>query len=290
MNFLLLGNTGQLGAELQEVLPQLGNLIALDYPEINMADADSIRAVFREYSPDMILNATAYTAVDRAERELELAELVNTRGAGILAEEALKNNALLIHYSTDYVFDGKKGAPYTEKDQTNPLSVYGSSKLRGEEAIQQVGGNYLIFRTSWVYSIKNESGFVKKALQWSRQHETLRVVDDQISNPTWARMLAEITVEVLKKGKEHIKDRKGLYHLAGTGFTSRLDWTRQILSLDPHKEEQKTREILAAKSADFPTPAQRPTFSALNCDLFQESFQIDIPHWEDSLKLAMAEL
>ena len=238
MNLLLLGNTGQLGSELNLLLPSLGNLTALDYPQIDMADDEGIRACVREFAPNLIINATAYTAVDRAEREPELAGLINARGVGILAEEALKNDALLIHYSTDYVFDGKKGTPYTEKDKTNPLSVYGSSKLHGEEAIQKIDGNYLIFRTSWVYSLGNESGFVKKALQWSRQYETLRIVNDQISNPTWARILAEITIEVLKKGEEHIKERKGLYHLAGTGFTSRFDWARQILDLDPNKEEQ----------------------------------------------------
>ncbi len=200
MKILLLGSTGQLGSELDLLLPTLGEVIALDYPQIDLADEEGMRVRVREIAPNLIVNATAYTAVDRAERDSELAERINARGAGLLAEEALKNDALLIHYSTDYVFDGKKGVPYTEKDQTNPLSVYGSSKLHGEEEIQQVNGQYLIFRTSWVYSLRNESGFVKKALQWSRQHETLKIVDDQISNPTWARMLAETTIQVLEKG------------------------------------------------------------------------------------------
>ena len=287
MKILLLGNTGQLGSELAERLPQLGDLTALDYPQIDMADADEIRAVVDAVSPNLIVNATAYTAVDEAEREFELAEAINARGVAILAEESRKKNALLVHYSTDYVFDGRKGSPYLENDPVNPLSVYGRSKLHGEEAIKNEDGNYLIFRTSWVYSLRNQSGFVQKALAWSRQHETLRIVDDQISNPTWATMLAEVTLQVLEKGADYIEERKGLYHLAGAGFCSRFEWAKEILALDPKKNEQKTREILPAKSADFPTPAQRPTFSALNVDFFQETFGIKIPNWRESLQRAI---
>ena len=289
MKILLLGNTGQLGSELLELLPQHGELVALDYPQVDMASADNIRAVLREVAPDVIFNATAYTAVDQAEKEIELAEAINATGVALLAKEAHQRNALLIHYSTDYVFDGEKGMPYVENDSTNPLSVYGRSKLHGEEAIQAEDGNYLIFRTSWVYSLRNQSGFVQKALQWSRQHETLRIVDDQISNPTWAKMLAETSVAILAKDADYIEERKGLYHLAGSGFCSRLDWTKEILALDPKKHEQKTKELLPAKSTDFPTPAQRPTFSALNADLFQKTFDITIPDWRESLQLAMTD-
>ena len=289
MKILLLGNIGQLGSELLELLPQHGELVALDYPQVDMASADNIRAVLHEVNPDVIFNATAYTAVDQAEKEAELVEAINAAGVALLAKEAYQRNALLIHYSTDYVFDGKKGSPYIENDLTNPLSVYGQSKLHGEEIIQAEDGNYLIFRTSWVYSLRNQSGFVQKALQWSRQHETLRIVDDQISNPTWAKMLAETSVAALAKGIDYIEERKGLYHLAGSGFCSRLEWTKEILALDPKKDEQKTKEILPAKSADFPTPAQRPTFSALNSSLFQKTFDINIPDWRESLQLAMTD-
>jgi len=288
MKILLLGKTGQLGSELGEILPRFGKCVALDYPEVDMADAESIRAVLRKYTPDVIFNATAYTAVDRAESEIELAEAINGRGPGILAEEAQKRNALLFHYSTDYVFDGEKGAPYIERDLPNPLSIYGRSKLHGEKAVAGVDGNYLIFRTSWVYSLQSDSGFVKKALGWSRHHETLKIVDDQISNPTWARMLAEMTVQVLEKGIDYIRERKGLYHLAGAGFASRHEWVKTILALDPNKNEQITTKILPVKSDAFPLPAQRPTFSALNCDLFQEIFQLEIPEWQESLQKAMA--
>ncbi len=289
MKILLLGNTGQLGSELNELLPQFGDLTALDYPQMDMADEDGLRALLREISPNLIVNATAYTAVDEAERDVELAEAINVRGVQHLAEYARKKDALLIYYSTDYVFDGEKGSPYIESDSSNPLSVYGRSKLHGEEVIKAVDGNYLIFRTSWVYSLRNQSGFVQKALQWSRQHETLHIVDDQISNPTWAKMLAKLTVQVLEKGIDYAKERKGLYHLAGEGYCSRLEWAKEILALDPKKHEQKTHEILPAKSTDFPTPAQRPTFSALNCNLFEKTFEIEIPLWQESLRFAMQE-
>ncbi len=287
MKLLLLGNTGQLGSDLQEFLPRLGTLRGLDYPEIDMADVDSIRTVVRDAAPDVIINATAYTAVDRAEREPELALRINGQGPGFLAEEARRCNALLIHYSTDYVFNGKKDKPYLENDLTSPLGIYGQSKLEGEKAVQQVHANYLIFRTSWVYSLRNDSGFVKKVLQWSRQHETLRIVDDQISSPTWSRMLAEMTVKVLEKGTNYIQERQGLYHLAGAGYTSRYEWAKIILALDPNREEQTAHQILPAKSIDFPTPAQRPAFSAMDCSLFEETFEIEIPAWEESLREAM---
>jgi dTDP-4-dehydrorhamnose reductase len=287
MKILLLGNTGQLGWELERTLQPLGEVLALDYPAINMADEGSVSKAVQTYHPEMIVNATAYTAVDKAESEPELAEAINGTGPGILAEEARKLNAFLIHYSTDYVFDGKKGTPYIESDQINPLSVYGASKLKGEQVVRQVDGDYLIFRTSWVYSLRQESGFVKKALQWSRQQDVLRVVDDQVSNPTWARKLAEVTTDVLRQGQAYVRARSGLYHLAGKGFTSRYDWVKQILALDPNRNEQKIKEILRAKSADFPVTAERPIFSALNCDLFEEVFGITLSNWEDDLKSAI---
>ena len=288
MKILLLGNTGQLGSELNEILPKFGEVKAFDYPEVDMADEGRIREVFQDFSPDMVYNATAYTAVDRAESDIELAEAINGRGAGILADECVKANALLIHYSTDYVFDGEKGSAYLENDTPNPLSVYGSSKLHGDEEIAAVGGSYLIFRPSWVYSLRNESGFVKKVLGWARKHEKLSIVDDQISNPTWARMLAELSTEILHEGSPALKAKTGLYHLAGKNHVSRYGWAKEILALDPVKEEQIVKEILPAKSADFPVPAQRPTFSALDCSLFEKTFRLKIPAWQESLAAAFS--
>ena len=254
-----------------------------------MADAVSIRKTVQECRPEVIVNATAYTAVDKAESEPELAEAINGNGPCVLAEEARKLNAVLIHYSTDYVFDGKKGAPYIETDLPNPLNVYGVSKLHGERAIQQAGGAYLILRTSWVYSLR-QGGFVNKVLEWARQQDTLRMVTDQIGNPTWCRMLAEITAQVLARGDDHIREYSGLYHLAGSGFASRIDWAKWILELDPNKSEQTVKEIIPVLTSDFPTPALRPLFSALECTHFLATFGLQLPDWMKSLTYAMQDI
>ena len=178
MNLMLLGSTGQLGWELQRCLQPLGVVAAFDYPEIDMADAVGIRKKVQECHPDVIVNATAYTAVDKAESEPELVEVINGRGPGVLAEEARRLKAFLIHYSTDYVFDGMKNKLYVESDSPNPLNVYGATKLHGEQAVQQVGGDYLILRTSCVYSLR-QGGFVNKVLEWARQQDTLRMATVQ---------------------------------------------------------------------------------------------------------------
>jgi dTDP-4-dehydrorhamnose reductase len=291
MKILLLGNTGQLGWELHRTLQPLGEVVALDYPEVNMADATNIRNTVQEHRPDIIINATAYTAVDKAESEPDLAEAINGIGPGILAEETRKLNAILIHYSTDYVFDGKKGQPYVETDVPNPINVYGLTKLHGEQAIQQVDGVHLIIRTSWVYSLRRES-FVSKVMEWSRTQETLRIVDDQIGNPTWARMLAEATLQVIAQGRNdpvgYLFEKSGLYHLAGSGFANRLEWALAILKLDPKRHEQKAKKILPALTSDFPVPARRPSFSAIDCRKIKISFGLSIPLWEDSLRLALS--
>jgi len=290
MNILLLGNTGQLGWELQRTLQPLGIVTALDYPEVNMADRDSIRQTVYRFQPDLIVNATAYTAVDKAESEFQLAQAINGIGPGILAEEARKLNAILVHYSTDYVFDGKKGSPYLETDTPNPINVYGRSKLAGEQAVQVVNGAYLIFRTAWVYSLRRDS-FVTKVLQWARKNETLHVVDDQISNPTWARMLAEITSLLLARAGDTflpwLAERKGLYHLAGDGFASRFEWAKMIFKYDPLPREQVTKSLLPAATTDFPSPAQRPPFSAVDCTKFKSTFDLQLPPWEKTLAIAM---
>jgi dTDP-4-dehydrorhamnose reductase len=290
LHYLLIGNTGQLGWELERTLAPLGTVYAIDYPEINLTDQESVRKLVRHIRPQVIVNATAYTAVDRAESESALAMAVNAQGPALLMEEAKRLGAALIHYSTDYVFDGTKGAPYTETDSTSPLGVYGASKLAGEQAIQQIGGTYLILRTSWVYSLRRDS-FVTKVLGWARQQKTLKLVTDQVSNPTWARMLAEITAQLLAKGGKDIiswvRENSGLYHLAGSGYASRLEWGQAILHHDPNHQEQIVQELLPAKTSEFPTPARRPLFSALNCDRFTATFGLLLPSWEDALRLAM---
>ena len=291
MKILLLGNTGQLGWELNRTLITLGDLVTLDYPQIDMADTDQIRSIVRKYEPDLIVNTTAYTDVDKAESEPELAMAINGTGPGVLAEEANRLGGALIHYSTDYVFDGTKGEPYTEEDQPNPLNVYGETKLVGEQAVQSVGGAYLIFRTSWVYSLRRPC-FVTKVLEWARQHETLRIVDDQISSPTWARSLAEMTTFVLAQGNNNIVDfistHSGLYHLSAGGFCSRFQWAQAIMAHDLGNEYQMVKQLLPAKSKEFPTPAVRPTQSTLSCKKFENVFKVQPPNWRLVLDLALS--
>jgi len=290
MRILLLGKNGQLGWELHRCLAVLGTVTALDYPEIDLTTPDQISKLIRDVQPEVILNATAYTAVDRAETEPEIAQAVNSNAPGWLAEIAQTQPAALIHYSTDYVFDGTANRPYVETDPPHPLNEYGRSKLAGETAIQQIDGAYLILRTSWVYSLRRDS-FVTKVLGWSRKQRVLRVVADQISNPTWARMLAQSTAQVLMMGNRQIVDwigeRKGIYHLAGMGHTSRMDWARAILKYDPDPEDNLVEEIQPAVTDEFPTPARRPLFSALDCSRFSETFGFQLPAWEHALKLAM---
>lgn len=292
MRILLLGNTGQLGWELQRTMAPLGEVIALDYPQIDLTNDDSVVQIIRSIRPQLIVNATAYTAVDRAESEPEIAMAVNARAPGLLAEEALALGAALIHYSTDYVFDGRKGDAYLETDKPNPLGMYGQSKLAGEHAVEQIGGAYLTLRTSWVYSLRKEN-FVTKVLRWARQQRTLRVVTDQVSSPTWARMLAEISAQVIAMGGKDIVGwlgaRGGTYHLAGNGNASRMEWAQAILKNDPNREEQVTQEVLPAMTTEFPTPAQRPLYSALNCERFSNTFNLQLPEWEDALQMALQE-
>lgn len=321
LQILLIGNSGQLGWELERVLAPLGKVLAVDYPDVDLADEKSVRRTVRESGrPHVIVNAAAYTAVDRAESEKEQAIAVNEGGPGVLAEEANEIGAAFIHYSTDYVFDGAKGGPYVETDAPKPLGVYGESKLAGERAVERVGGAYLILRTAWVYSLRGDS-FVTKVLRWSREQPRLKIVDDQVSNPTWARALAEATARMLSKTGEgtikggnggtaptskgpastsqnrdtaHISDvyrwiaeRAGIYHLAGDGWASRLEWAGEILRLDPGAAGHLTRELLPAKTADFPTPAKRPLFSALDCGKFESTFGFRLPPWKDALRRAL---
>lgn len=268
----------------------LGELVALDYPQVDMADPDSIHSVVDQYKPNLIVNATAYTAVNKAESEPELAMAINGIGPGILAEEALRLKAGLIHYSTDFVFDGNKGEPYSEGDQPNPINVYGQTKLAGEQAVQEIGGAYMIFRTSWVYTLRQPC-FVTKVLQWAREHETMRIVDDQISSPTWARTLAEATAQVIAQGRKepigYLLEKSGLYHLTGGGSCTRFEWAKSILEMDPHKEEQVVTELIPVASDVFPTPAVRPHNSTLSNQKFSETFHLISGSYQKALSLML---
>lgn len=290
VRILLLGKIGQLGWELQRSLATVGEIISLDFPEIDLTEAEQLRPIIRKTKPQILINATAYTAVDKAESEPHIALAINNHAVGVMAEEAHGLGAAFIHYSTDYVFDGTKSSPYQEDDPTNPLGVYGQSKLAGELSIQAVGGSYLILRTSWVYSLRRVS-FVSKVLEWSRKQTTLRVVNDQVSNPTWCRMLAEITAQLLtmagKDSAAWLGERRGIYHLAGDGYASRYEWAQKILALDPLRSEQIVEELQPALTSDFTTPARRPLYSVLNCDRFTNTFGLKLPAWQDALRLAM---
>ncbi len=289
-HILLLGRFGQLGWELERTLAPIGEITALDFPEIDLMNLKDLDEIVHLTRPDVIINATAYTAVDQAEKNHGTAMAINAKAPKRLAELAQDFESALIHYSTDYVFDGDKGDPYIETDIPNPLSMYGKSKLAGEQAIEEIGGAYLIFRTSWVYSLRRDS-FVTKVLGWARKQTVLQVVSDQVSNPTWCRMLAEATAQILAEAGElptgWVKERHGLYHLAGSGFTSRLDWAKKILEFDPYPDEQVVQDLQPALTSDFPTPAQRPLYSALNCDRFTDTFSLRLPDWEEALRLAM---
>jgi dTDP-4-dehydrorhamnose reductase len=228
--------------------------------------------------------------VDKAESEPELAMAINGIGPGVLAEEAKRLGAALIHYSTDYVFDGTKGEPYTEEDVPNPLNVYGKTKLAGEQAIEAIGGAILIFRTSWVYSLRRPC-FVTKVLQWARENETLRIVDDQVSSPTWARTLAEATAQIVAQGRgdpvEYIREKRGLYHLAGGGSCSRYEWARAMLEQLPKEETFKVKNIEPAKSDEFLTLAERPLKTFMTCDQFGRVFDMVISQWKEVFSVAM---
>jgi dTDP-4-dehydrorhamnose reductase len=290
MHILLIGNTGQLGWELERTLAPIGKVASIDFPELDLSEPESVRSVITGLRPEVLINVSAYTAVDQAETEIDTAMLVNARAPEIMAEEAKKLSALFIHYSTDYVFDGMKNELYVEKDKPNPINVYGSSKFLGEKAIEAIGCFYFVFRTSWVYSLRRDS-FVTKVMQWARNNQTLKIVNDQVSSPTWCRMLAEVTAYLLIKGgdrpMEWLRDRVGLYHLAGAGAVSRFEWAQAILKFDPRKSENITREILPARTSDFPTAAKRPLYTALDCSHFTETFGLQLPDWLTALKLAM---
>lgn len=290
MKILLLGKNGQLGYELNRALAPLGEVYALDYPDINLLNPDGYIPAVRNFGPKVIINATAYTAVDKAEEESDICQAINSVAPGILAEEARRIGAVMIHYSTDYVFDGLKTSAYTETDTPNPLGAYGLSKLQGEQAVSQSGAAHLTLRTAWVYSLRRDS-FVTKVLAWSRKQETLRLVTDQVSNPTWSRMLAEASaLLVARSGNDPtgwFKEHGGLYHLAGSGYASRYDWGQLILKLDPHREEQLVRQLLPSLTHEFPTPARRPLHSVLDCSRFEEVFDLRLPPWEKALEMAM---
>jgi dTDP-4-dehydrorhamnose reductase len=298
---LLVGKNGQVGAELSPLLPRFGNLVAPDRQQLDLCKPAGLRSVVRKVRPQIIVNAAAYTAVDKAEAEPQIAYAVNAEAPGILAEEAAKIGAVLMHFSTDYVFDGSKQTPYTESDLTNPLSVYGKSKLAGEEAIRQSGVLHLIFRISWVYSTRGQN-FLLTLLRLGSEREELRMVHDQLGCPNSARDIARTTVSVLNglyvdsNLFSSFEKVSGMYHMSAAGATTRFDFARAICDeLNraptplPWVETAQggrpfiLKRIIPIMSAEFPTPATRPLYSVLSSERFCRTFGIPSQEWRTQL-------
>ncbi len=282
VKILLTGGTGQVGWELQRALLPLGEVVAPSRATLDLAQPDTILQMVREVKPDGIINPAAYTAVDLAESEPDRAHLINGLAPAILAEEAQKLGAWLIHYSTDYVFDGAGTSPYLPTDRTNPLGVYGKTKRLGEIGIEQVGGDYLILRTAWVYGLMGKN-FLRTILRLGREREELKIVNDQTGSPTWSRLIAEATAQILPQ----IKDHRGIFHLTAGGSTTWYGFCRAILELDPDRDQQKVRSVTPIFTAEYPTPAQRPSYSVLDCTSLIKAFNLYLPPWQSVLALAL---
>jgi dTDP-4-dehydrorhamnose reductase len=283
---LVTGANGQLGWELRRALAGLGEVVAVGRSELDLADAAAIRRVVGERRPALVINPAAYTAVDKAESESELAQAVNAVAPGVLAEECGRIGAALIHYSTDYVFDGTQRGAYVETDPTNPLGVYGRSKLEGERAVAAAGAPYLTFRTAWVYAGRGRN-FLLTMRRLSNERDELRVVDDQVGSPTWARSLAEATAAVVARSgilrggdAGWIRERAGIYHLTCAGQTSWCGFARAIVERVPGARKVPVKAIT---TAEYPTPATRPANSVLDCTKAWETFGVRLPPWEEAL-------
>jgi dTDP-4-dehydrorhamnose reductase len=289
MNILLTGRNGQVGWELQRTLLPLGRIHAFGHRELDLADAAAVRRKLEAIRPDVIVNAAAYTAVDKAESEPEMAHAINATAPALLAQEAAKCRALLIHYSTDYVYDGAKTAPYAETDPTKPLGAYGRSKLAGEAGIRAAGCDHLIFRTSWVYASRG-ANFLRTILRLAAEREELRIVADQVGAPTWARLIAEATAHALKQALQERRSgnfESGLFHLTAAGETSWHGFAGAILA---GRSGLRVKAVTPIATAEYPLPAPRPANSRLNTDAFRARFGLALPGWQDCLQLCLEEI
>ena len=295
MNILLLGKGGQVGWELQRSLAVLGDVTALDFDSqehcgdfSNPAGvADTVRAL----RPDVIVNAAAHTAVDKAESEPDLARLLNATTPGVLAEEAARLGALLVHYSTDYVFDGSGTRPWVETDTPAPLSCYGRTKLEGEQLIQQSGARHLILRTSWVYAARG-GNFAKTMLRLAQERDRLTVIDDQWGAPTGADLLADVTAHAIRHLAQHPQDG-GLYHCVAAGETNWNLYAKEVLTLAAQAQpaiKLKVTEVAPVPTSAFPTPAARPHNSRLDTARLQATFGLRLPHWRDGVARMLTEI
>ena len=293
MKILLFGKSGQVGWELQRSLSPLGELIALDANSETLCgdftNLDGLVETVRKVAPDIIVNAAAHTAVDRAESEAELARTINAKAPGILAEEAKRQNAWLVHYSTDYVFDGSGDQPWTESDPTGPLNVYGATKLEGEQLIAQSACRHFIFRTSWVYGARG-GNFAKTMLRLARERESLKVIADQVGSPTGADLLADVTAHAIRVAR-HNADISGLYHLVAGGEVSWHGYASFVLAYARRKAiALKVSAIEPVPTSEFPTPAMRPHNSRLNTEKLQAAFDLHLPHWQAGVERMLDEI
>jgi dTDP-4-dehydrorhamnose reductase len=292
LKILLTGRTGQVGYELERSLQGLGEIVAVDRTRMDLADLDSVRRTIREVRPDLIVNPAAYTAVDQAEKEPDLAMRVNGEAPGVMAEEAARLGAAMIHYSTDYVFDGTKAGAYTETDAPCPLNVYGRSKLAGEQAVQASGIPHLIFRTSWVYGLRGKN-FLLTIRRLAQERDELRIVNDQHGAPTWCRTIADTTAHVVARlsrtsnciglDQDLLRDKGGVYHLAAQGQTTWHGFAQTIVA---HKSTNKKPAVLPINTQDYPLPARRPANSVLSCERLAGAF-CGLPAWEKALLLCL---
>lgn len=289
MKILLLGKNGQVGWELQRSLSPLGDLVSLGSTECDLTDLNGLAKTLRDIAPDVIVNAAAYTAVDRAESEPDLARLINAQAAAVLAQEAKGLNAWLVHYSSDYVFDGGGDTPWVETDPTGPLNVYGASKLEGEQLIRQSGCKHLILRTSWVYGVRG-GNFAKTMLRLAKERDTLKVIDDQIGAPTGADLLADVTAHAIRVAQRN-EDISGIYHLVAGGETSWHGYASFVLdkAISSGVALKATR-IDAVPTFAFPTPAKRPHNSRLNTEKLKTTFDLYLPHWQVGVERMLTEI
>jgi dTDP-4-dehydrorhamnose reductase len=278
---LVTGAQGQIGFELIPLLARYGDVVAVDRGKLDLADPDAIVAMMRATKPALVVNAGAYTAVDRAESDAAAATAVNARAPGVLADEAKRLDAVLIHYSTDYVFDGARTTPYPEDAPTAPKNVYGATKLEGEQAIAATGARALVFRTSWVYGLRGKN-FLLTIRRLAAERDELSIVDDQIGVPNWCRALAEATARVVGDGLPAAAERAGTYHLSSTGAASWCDFARAIVGDAPRPR------IVGIATAAYPTPARRPAYGVLATTRFETTFGFALPAWRDALERCVA--
>lgn len=278
---LLTGAAGQVGYELAHLLPAHGDVVATDRATLDLAQPDAIVAVMREVRPDLVVNAGAYTAVDAAEREPATAFAVNARAPQIMADEAKRGGALLIHYSTDYVFDGSATRPYDEDAPVGPLNVYGQSKLDGERAIAASGARALILRTSWVYGLRGRN-FLLTIRRLAAERDELKIVADQSGTPNWARTLAIATAALVARGRPYLDERAGIYHFSSTGATTWHRFAAAIIG------DARTPKVTPITTAEYPTPARRPAYGVLATTRFRDTFGYELPPWREALAACLA--